>query len=287
MILTRPILAGGAAAVVLAGAAQLFPPFDGVDDITQMHGEEFVRSQGAFAKLLAEPTSETLAFDHLGLTPDVVSEADDALLLSEPASQCAGRGVYWLRIKPARALAITAPHRGSDRHTGTLAAALFRETNAQAAAWNSAPRRANSQCDHAIDLARAPAHLFSAFALGFADAAPNGLIVQLHGFDGARRDTLIAQEAGMILSNGTDTPSIRLLDLADCLSLAFAPEAVLVYPGDTGELGALNNAQGQLLREAQFDGFVHLEISAELRASLVEDGHMRARLATCLIEAAA
>ncbi|MEL6876525.1 MAG: hypothetical protein AAGL68_00315 [Pseudomonadota bacterium] len=287
MSLAKPILAGGAAAAIIAGAAYLFPVFDSVKGVTRADDAEFALGTSAFAALIGGETGGLAGLEKLGFGAGTLAGADHTMLLSEAEGECAGRGIYLIRSQATDKLALTAPHRGSDRHTGTLASALFLETGAQAAAWNSGPRRATSKCEHAIDLARERNHLFSAFALGFAEAAPDGLIVQLHGFDGDRRESLAAREAGIILSNGSEAPSARLLDLADCLSLAFAPIPVLVYPGDTGELGALSNAQGQLLREAGFDGFVHMEISAELRAALIEDDALRGKLATCLAEAAA
>ena len=283
----KPVLAGGAAAIILAGAMQLFPRFDDIETIAPPDSEEFALGQTAFGKLLREPSSGTAGLDALGFEVGEVEGSKDSFLLSETEGACRGRGIYWLRENPSNSLAITAPHRGSDRHTGQLAAALFEETQARAAAWNSAPRRPTPQCSQALDIARERDHLFSAFALAFAQGSPDGLIIQLHGFDGARRDTIAAREAGLILSNGTNIPGPRLLNIADCLSLAFAPTPVLVYPGDTGELGALTNAQGQLLNEAGFTGFIHIEIAAELRAALVENGALRAKFASCLMENAA
>lgn len=282
----KVVLAGGAAAIVLAGAAQLFPRFDTVEGVALPDSREFAASRSAFQELIAEPRSGIGALEEFGFAASNVAGVPDAVLLSE-AENCAGRGIYWLREGSASTIAITAPHRGSDRHTGMLAAALFEETKARTAAWNSAPRKPTSRCEHAIDVAHEKDHAFSAFSLAFADAVPGGLMVQLHGFEGGYRDTDVAKEAGFILSNGTKQPSARLLDIADCLTHAFAPSPVLVYPGDTGELGALTNSQGQLLRAAGFDGFVHIEIAAGLRAAMVEDGDVRAKLAACLIEGAA
>jgi len=282
----KPVLAGGAAAMILAGAWQLFPGFGAVEGVAEPSAKEFSLGQDAFAQLLADPQAPLGELEALGFETGAVEGVLDASLISERDDECAGRGIYWLRQNASSKLAITAPHRGSDRHTGILAASLFEETSARAAAWNSAPRRPTGQCQFAIDLARERDHLFSAFAMAFAQAEPDGLMVQLHGFEGARRDTDVAQNAAMILSNGTPNPSERLLNIADCLSLAFAPQQILVYPGDTGELGALTNAQGQLLNEAGFEGFVHIEIAAQLRASLIEDGALRAKLAMCLMEGA-
>ena len=282
----NPILAGGAAAVVMAGAAALFPPMRDTASPEELAGKQFAQAENAFAEALRGSPLGIARIDRFGLQAGRVDSADSAVLLSEAGDDCRGRGVYWINADASTALAITAPHRGSDRYTGTLAATLFVETDARAAGWNSAPRRPNKACANAVDLARAKDHVFSAFTLGFAKAFPDGLVVQLHGFEGVRREKLAAQEAAIILSNGTDRPSERLLDLADDLSIAFTPLEVLVFPIGTGELGATGNAQGQLLREAGFAGFVHIEMSAQLRAALIEDSELRAKLADALVRAA-
>lgn len=208
-----------------------------------------------------------------------------ARLLAEPEGQCLGQGAYLLRdgrdagVAP---LAITAPHRQADRHTGDLAALLFEDTKARAAAWNSAPRVADGACPRGVDVAHAPHHLFSAFHAAFAAVHPQGRIVQLHGFDPARRRELEASEAGAILSDGSRAPSPALLDLADCLSTVFAPARVLVFPFETGELGALGNAQAALLRSQGFAGFAHLELAPGLRARLLAEPALREALGRCL-----
>ena len=238
-------------------------------------------SKDMFASLLAEPRSTKPDLSEIGLVVDV---ADNVATLRETSGRCEGRGVYALRDKPARPLAITAPHSEADRNTGTLAELLFEETSARGAAWNSSPRRGPSDCGPAIDLADAADHPFTAFALAFAEAEPDGRIVQLHGFERTRRNTLAARGAAVIVSNGTDRPDAELFDLADCLSRVSAPATVLTHPGDTDELGALTNAQGRALREAGFAGFVHLELSAEWRETLLADGTKRDAFASCLAE---
>lgn len=278
----KPILAGGAAAIVLASATQLFPPFNTVDEIAGITDPAFFEATNAFAAMLNDSDHGLGALDQFGLGTERIETARDTVLISDKSGRCSDQGIYWLRSATATPLALTAPHRGSDRHTGTLAAALFQETDAMAAAWNSAPRKARNDCPHALDLAREKNHLFTAFSLGFAKAAPSGLLVQLHGFEQGRRQDIAARDAAMIVSNGTEEPGNLLLDLADCLSAAFAPQSVLVFPGDTAELGALTNAQGQALRDAGFDGFAHIEMSAELRASMVKDEALRARFGACL-----
>lgn len=282
----KPIVAGGIAALLGAGTlAALFPPLSNAGPNASDGAEGSENAHRLFASYLAGDRAEGGLLRSTGLKASTLPEASDAVLLAEPRGECAGRGVYWLRETGAP-LALTAPHRGHDRHTGALAAALFLETGARAAAWNSAPRRPSKTCPDAIDLAREEHHPFTAFTLAFAEVHRDGLVVQLHGFDGERRFGLAASEAAMILSDGTDTPGERLFGLADCLSLAFAPREVLVYPLQTGELGALSNAQGAALRREGLDGFVHLEIAADMRAALVADSTMRRTLGVCLVEAA-
>lgn len=202
--------------------------------------------------------------------------------LREGAGDCRGRGAYMLRAGDARPLALVAPHRRSDRNTGTLAGLLFAEHRVAAAAWSSAPRRKGEGCSGG-DPARHFTHYLTAFSLAFADAHPQGRIVQLHGFERTRRASSAAQLADIIVSDGTRTPGRRIFDLADCLSRSLAPMPVAVFPNDVAELGALTNRQGQALRSEGFDGFVHLEMSAQLRASLVQDPELRNALASCLM----
>ena len=281
-----PVIAGGIAALIGAGTlAALFPPLGDAGAIADHDDDDFVATQEMFARQLAgDPVADDFVA-RAGFTRQTMPDAPGTVLMAEEPGQCGGRGVYWLRHDGAP-IALTAPHRGSDRNTGALAAALFAEMRASGAAWNSAPRRANDTCGNAIDLAQVRTHPFSAFALAFAQTFPRGLVVQLHGFEVNYRDDVRARDAAMILSDGSQTPPDRLRDLADCLSIAFAPASVLLYPGDTRELGATGNAQGQLLREVGFDGFVHIELSAQMRTRLVSDAAERATFARCLSEVA-
>jgi hypothetical protein len=207
----------------------------------------------------------------------------ESLALAEPEGTCGGRGVYLLRDDiDALPVAIVAPHRGADLRTGEIAAALFAEYPFAAAAWNSAPRRSSAGCADGGDITREPTHYLTAFSQAFARRHPQGRIVQLHGFDPARRVDRAAMEADAIVSDGSRTPSQRLLDFAACMSAAFAGRSIQVFPIDTEELGATSNAQGQALRAAGYAGFVHLELSAAFRQELQADPAERARLAACL-----
>jgi hypothetical protein len=210
-------------------------------------------------------------------------EQPGGIALAEPEGTCGGRGVYLLRegggLLP---VALVAPHRGADRRTGEIAAALFEEHRFAAAVWNSAPRRNAAGCAEGGDVTREPSHFLTAFSQAFARHYPQGRVVQLHGFDGASRPGRSAITADGIVSDGSRAPSERLLDLADCLSAAFPQRTIQVFPIDTGQLGATSNVQGQTLRQAGFAGFAHLELSASFRKDLQTDPAERARLAACL-----
>lgn len=281
------ILVRGLALMALATglAALLYPPLRQAIGIERPDRARLAEAQQLFTAALAGDPLPTLQGHaaSVGLIASAASREWRGAVLTEAADDCKGRGTYLVREGvSALPLAVTAPHRGADQHTGTLAASLFLESRAAAAAWNSAPRNPQADCPHALDLARERQHPFTAFALAFAQHYPEGLVVQLHGFDRQIRTEAAARSAGMILSNGTRTPDARLLDLADCLSIALAPHSTRVFPVETGELGALANAQGQALRGAGFAGFVHLELSAELRRDLVRDEALRARFRKCL-----
>lgn len=282
----RHVLLASIMIIAAAIAALFFEPLSRAVRIAES-GEMLVReAQQEFEQLLAAPASQDW---HEGISRQgfEIADADaplDAVRLDESAEDCAGRGAYmvWKRSN-AVPLLVSSPHRAADRHTGTLGLQLFAEGGLAAAAWNSAPRRANGACANATDLARSPLNHFTAFSLAFANAHPMGRVVQLHGFDRELRQSQAGADADIILSNGTDEAGDDLLDIADCLSAAFSPRRVLVYPNDVSELGAVTNAQGRALRENGFASFVHIEMSLGMREALIGDPDARKQFLNCLI----
>jgi len=255
-------------------ASRYLTPLDRSRGFLVPDEDEAAVARQRFAEVLTEGAGEP---------PDgLISQMQGQVLaMVEAANDCRGRGSYLLRPEGAIPLAVFAPHRGADLQTGTLAAALFDENDIAAAAWNSAPRRADDGCP-AGDPTRHETHHLTAFSLAFADAYPAGRIVQLHGFDGAKRRSRAAQLADIIVSEGTDAPNPRLYDVADCLSRELHPWRVAVYPGDVAELGALRNRQGRSLRAIGFTGFVHIEMPRDVRRTLVANREQREAFAHCL-----
>ena len=254
------------AAIAVAGGVALY------------HGGAGNREDGTtpFANVIAGRTDDVA---ELGLQARNAQRWNGTELV-EAAGACNGHGRYWLRDgAQAAPLVLTAPHGGSDLETDQIVEKLFVEGDAAAAAFNSAPRTPTAECNgFALDLARQADHPFTDFARAFASEHPGGVVVQLHGFDAEVRGT----DTSMIVSNGTRQPDAALMDLADCLSIAIAPDHAMIYPVESDRLGGAENAQGAALRALGKARFVHLETSADLRQRLVEEAALRTQFGACL-----
>lgn len=132
----------------------------------------------------------------------------------------------------------------------------------------------------AADLARLPESFLQELTRAFARARPEGIVLQLHGFD---EDARGARSAHAILSNATRDPPPWVAAIAACLGEAISRKADL-YPRDSSELGGTRNAQGKLLRTLGSLSFLHLELSLEVRVELSKDPALRKKLLLCLPE---
>ena len=282
----RPSLVLACTMIVTAALAAFFlDPLSRASRIDEPRDSQLTQAREDFGRVLARPGSGDWrkALRSHGFESRRASNPVDATRLDENIDDCAGRGAYMVsRLASSKPLLISAPHRAADRHTGTLTMQLFVEGGLAAAGWNSAPRRSSETCSHASDLARSDKNHFTAFSLAFADRFPGGRVVQLHGFDRELRNSRAGSDADVILSNGTQEAGEVLLDIADCMSQRLAPRKILVYPNDVDELGALSNAQGQALRDNGFGGFVHVEMSLDLRRHLTADENERIHFLSCL-----
>lgn len=244
----------------------------------ELSREEFPRAERSFAGLVAGAATNPPN----GFTLRPVNDPLQAILVEEPAGSCRGGGSYLLRQGAgAIPLLISAPHRNADLLTGTLTMRFFIEGRARAAAWNSVPRRSACAEDDS-DIARLDRHPFTAFTSAFARAHPNGRVVQVHGFDVGRRLTAAARTASIILSSGSRDISPTLEVIAACLRRDLPALNVALFPLDVNELGATRNAQGRSLRRLGFQGFVHAELSLELRRRLDDDTDLRRSFLACL-----
>jgi hypothetical protein len=245
--------------------------------VVELHEGDYRAMQRSWSASLNGGSAPKLS----GLIAHPLTEPFTGWLINEPPGDERGRGEYLLRADAYRnPLLLSAPHRTADRFTGRITLRLFMETGAAAAAWNSVPRR--SALGGASDLARLERHPFTAFATAFAESFPDGRIVQLHGFEPARRTTEQARSASVILSNGSGSSSATLLTIAGCLRTRLPSDEVLVFPDDVKELGATRNAQGAALRRTHFQGFVHAELSLQFRERLMQDHHLLEEFGRCL-----
>lgn len=244
----------------------------------ELTGHEYGRAEDAFFLLAAGRSTN----DPPGFAVQPMSDPVKGALIEEPEGECRGGGSYVLRQEQTTVpLLISAPHRSADRLTGTLTMQLFVEGRARAAAWNSVQRR-NACGEAQSDVARLRRHPFTAFSTAFARAFPDGRVVQIHGFDKERRRTEAGRTASLILSSGSRSVGSHVEVVAACLRRNLTSLGVAIFPRHVRELGATRNAQGIRLRSAGFGGFVHAELSLELRQDLMRDEELRRRFGECL-----
>lgn len=217
-------------------------------------------------------------FDALGLAPVELAEPGFVALIEQEDARH-GRGLFAARVEGGTPILIQAPHQYYDLRTGTLARQLFLESDAMAAAWNTTHRYHGDD----TDLVHIHDSYLHAISRAFSDVHPEGRILQLHGFSTAKRDSYAGRRAQAILSDGTRYPSRALAQLAACLSDRLDIRALL-YPRDVRELGATTNTLAADLRHRNFDGFVHLELNADLRKRLIRDEDARNTLIQCVME---
>jgi len=202
------------------------------------------------------------------------------LLASRPES---ADGLFALRRGPGGPpLVIQAPHAWYDRGTGPLACALFEAGYGRALLVNTAHRQSPSQGDASggagdpgSDVAHRPESAFQAATLGAVDALNDPLVVQIHGF-GPDHGAWSA-----VLSEGPSlSPARGLKEAQAAFSAIFARFGPVATGTEVGALAARTNAQGKAL--AGHARFLHVELSADVRAALLADPGLRADLGRTL-----
>ena len=211
-----------------------------------------------------------------------------AYAVSDPPAEVRGRGFYLLdQEAPGTSdVLLQAPHRFKDLDTGEIVAELVAGGGFRAAAWNTVPRWApDDRSDRSSDVAHLDVSLFNAFTLAFADAYPEGAVVQIHGYARGHRDTPAGRRAEVIVSSGTRRLHGPARAVCRCLDSAL-DAVVLGYGESVLELGATTNRNAAALRRIGFRRFVHVEMVRELRRRVLEEPDVQARLRRCLLEAA-
>jgi hypothetical protein len=235
---------------------------------------------GAAGLEAARATAATASY---GLTD--LAEWPGAVLLHESPGARRGGGAYVISLRPrAPRFFVQAPHTLFEAGTLALACALFASSGAAGLFVDTAHRyRAaapDAEGEHPADAAHNAASLFQAATEGLLEASPAATVLQLHGF---------SERAGgvtVIVSAGISAPGdARVAKVASALRALLGP-GVRRYPDDTADLGATSNVQGIAVRHAHGQ-FLHVEIDATLRRTLLADGGLRARVLDAVGEAVA
>lgn len=205
----------------------------------------------------------------------VGAQIDGSLALHEATPAFRGWGAYAFRPGDARRLVVQAPHSESDIGTAPIGLGLYALARGRAVALNSA-HRSLPDADQA-GAAGTPFLLFTQQALR---AEPDTLVVQLHGFGEATARKYGLTGDTMVASNATRKPDPALRAFAACARDAGID--VRLFPEEAAYPGGTRNAVGRLVRQSPEARFMHLEMGASLRASLVREPSRLQSLAACL-----
>lgn len=238
---------------------------------------ELQQATELFKRELLADTSAQLqqAWQTLGWQRSALQIAGNTCqLLHESAERREGRGFYLFCPQANSRSALQAPHAFKDLHTGRIALAMANAARFRVVAWNTVPRYSEDPQGrrHTADLAHLPESYFTALTRALATDSTIDHVIQLHGFSRQKRKGN-GKDAYIILSNGTRRPDRTVHDLATRLRETLDVDT-RVFPHDIRELGALTNRQGKVLREAGHNGFIHIELSAEIREQLRNDGNI-------------
>lgn len=211
-----------------------------------------------------------------------------------------GAGAYLFRVAPREAgpvILLQAPHELHDLGTGRLAAELMftARTGARPRAlftntmhrYQLAPGDKKKRKHNPADVAHNADHAFTVATDAFTIAAGDVRVIQLHGF-GARldddEDEGDARALAAVVSAGDKRGSSPLSAAIAAALVGRFGAGVKRFPEDTRLLGATTNAQKRVLEAVRGAAFVHVEMSADLRAQLATSADLRAQLAAALFD---
>jgi hypothetical protein len=235
------------------------------------------------ARLMTEGASAlpTAASDAAAISYRIeeVREMPGVVLLRELDAQRRGGGAYMFRLGASSRVVVQATHTFFDEGTLPLACELFQRASAQALFIDTAHRYKAAEIDeqgnHPADIAHARESLFQAATEGLLQAMPKATVVQLHGF--APREL----DAAVVLSSGVTRNGDALATRTQQTLAVLVAGRIARFPDETNQLGGTGNVQGTLVRAAG-GSFLHVEIVAGLRKTLLEDAGLRARFLDAL-----
>lgn len=203
----------------------------------------------------------------------------DKILQLQPPESSQGQIIIKLPVQKDNILILQAPHQYFDLHTGDIARHWFGDSDAQVLMLNTEHRYETDNSD----LSRLEKSVFTAVTAGFIGAGGSGIVVQLHGFNDARRQTVSAQHADFILSNGKEKPTLDMVTAQSCLRDS-GKLLARVYGRDVFELGATINPVGRLINHTEQSKvrFLHIEMPRHIRLAL-KNQDIHPEVITCLL----
>jgi len=210
----------------------------------------------------------------------VQASPDGYTLKMQPAS------LGYVRIKPEalgikngdEVNVIQASHQFFDKHTKPIAQALFTHSESDVLMLNTTQRYASESAD----LTHIEHSLFTAVAQVIKAQNALGKVIQIHGYDEEKRATKEAQQADIILSNGTAFAYPYMQKIQTCFR-DVGQLLVRIYGRDVFELGGVQNQVGKVLRDRNKLHFLHIEVSQRLRLQW-NDNNMPEALIQCVLQ---
>ena len=249
----------------------------------QPTAEELKIAQDLFGKLFNGVIDESLQkqFNAIGFKLTHKKYAEESFFIVEEINQpLRGNGMYIIRSKFNHKM-LQAPHAYKDLHTGKLALKLLIDGGYGSLAINTVPRRyAYKGLEVTADMAHLENTFFISFSHAFVKARPDGHIIQLHGFNSAKR--LQTQDISLIISNGVKTTSRHLMRQVTCLRQSVTKQ-VRAYPAEINTLGGTTNSIGKHLRKMGSSNFSHVEMNLDLRKQLLASKKLRDAFSNCLL----
>ena len=171
-----------------------------------------------------------------------------------------------------------APHRFYDKHTHTIAKALY--AHCQVFLSNTKHRNDRDEHGELIDFGKYKPSASNAFILAYSEHVESFSIYQIHGYAKEKRKTPEGKKADAIISNGHAIPSKRTIAITACLNEQLDITA-MVYGLDVKELGGTTNILASLAPNNS--QFFHIELSRQLRERLVSNNQLFKLFNQCLI----
>ncbi len=209
-------------------------------------------------------------------------------LLAEKSKDKRGAGALALRVDEPKDVVVQAPHTFFDQGTLPLALTVFDELEARALMINTIHRAGpiGSSEERAArvragkteeDLAHQERSYFQLAHRTLVKRWKDTTFVQLHGF----RDEQVPGVSVIVSAAGT---KLDPLPVAKALNDVLGAGAARVYPEEVKKLGGTTNVQAQHNKSKE-RGFLHLELSTELRKRMERQESLRRDFAKALARA--